>query len=110
MVWQQVIQIGAKMTKKLVLISKEYTIDSIGQRVPKEERKEVFCDVGSVTAGEFARAGAIGFKPVYQFKVWEAEYNGQEIVEYDGQRYSVYRTYLSENHRMELYVHKDVGV
>ena len=98
------------MTKKLVLISKEYTTDSIGQKIAQEVRKEVICDVGSITAGEFAQAGAIGFKPVYQFKVWDVEYNGQDIVEYDGQRYSVYRSYRSENHRMELYVHKDVGV
>lgn len=98
------------MVSKLKLISKVYTEDSIGQMVAEESATEVFADVLSVSASEFANAGVLGFKALFQFQVWTNEYSGQDVVEYENARYSIYRTYDNPNGRTELYVQRDVGV
>jgi len=98
------------MTGKIKLITKSYLPDQIGQLIPTEEEKTIFCDVSSVSATEFANAGAMGLKPSYLIRVWTAEYNGADIVEYNSKRYSVYRTYEAQNGRTELYIQEDVGV
>lgn len=97
------------MTKKLVLISKAYTKDEIGQLVATDVRKEVFCDVMSITSKEFLNAGTLGLKPKYEFRIWRNEYNGEQFVEYEGIRYEVYRTYEQGNGRIELYTQNEVG-
>ena len=37
------------------------------------------------------------------------DYNGEPIVEYNGQRYSIYRTYIGKNDMIELYVERKGG-
>ena len=98
------------MVGKIKLIGKTYTEDAIGQLEPAEVETEVFADVLSVSASEFANAGALGFKPLYQFQVWIREYSGEDVLEYEGVRYSIYRTYNNPNGRVELYAQKDVGI
>lgn len=97
------------MTKKLKLVSKQYTVDDLGQKKATEIEKEVFCDVMSISQKEFQSAGLVGMKPTYEFRVWLSEYNGEEVCIYEGKRYSVYRTYCQGNGRIELYVEKDTG-
>lgn len=43
-------------------------------------------------------------KPEYRFLVWNYEYEGEETLEYDEKTYSVYRTYIRDDGRIELYV------
>lgn len=97
------------MTKKLILITQEYTVDELGQRISKNTEREVFCDLMSISQKEFQSAGILGLKPVHEFRVWLSEYNGEDTCIFDGVRYSVYRTYCPGNGRIELYVEKDVG-
>ena len=91
-------------TTKIKLVQKTYSTDSIGQKIALEEIHEVFADVMSITAKEFANAGILGLKPKYEFRVWLAEYNNEEFVDYNGKRFKVYRTYAQGNGRIELYV------
>ena len=86
-----------------------YTTDSIGQVIPTEERLDVIAEISSITQSEFMDAGQIGLKPDLRFEVWTAEYNGQENVEMDGTRYSVYRTYKRSDGRTELYTERRSG-
>ena len=51
----------------------------------------------------------MGIKPEFIVKVWEREYNGETLLEYEGKRYVIYRTYLVSDGRTELYCQKDVG-
>lgn len=37
------------------------------------------------------------------------DYNGEDIVEIDGNRYSVYRTYRAKADEIELYLEKKAG-
>lgn len=98
------------MVSKISLISKTYTEDAIGQKIPTEVETEIFADVASISANEFAKAGELGFKPLFKFNVWQNEYSGQEILKYKGVKYSIYRTYNNQKGRTELYAQKDVGI
>lgn len=85
------------------------TVDSIGQRVYEEEKTAVFADIESITQSEFLAAGQTGHKPELKFLIWRADYKGQQFVDYNNKRYSIYRTYEAKNGRIELYAEKRAG-
>ena len=75
-----------------------------------ETRQRVFCNVQSVSTSEWFEGGRSGLNPVYRFTMFEPDYNGEEIVEFNGVRYAVYRTYHAKDNNIELYVQKEGGV
>ena len=76
-----------------------------------EKVTEVFCDVKSITQTEWFEAGRIGIEhPAFIFIINRNEYDNQQIVEYRGQRYGVYRTYMAKNENLELYCEAKGGV
>lgn len=92
------------------LIAKTYKVDAIGQRVPQETSREVFCSVSSVSGTEFLDAGRSGIRAAYKITMYEPDYAGEEIAKLDGVRYAVYRTYLAKNEQIELYLERKAGV
>ena len=97
-------------SRVLTLIKTTYTVDSIGQQVPQETRRNVFCNISSVSASEFFDAGRAGLKPEYRATMFAPDYEREEIVELDGVQYGVYRTYLGSNETIELYLERKTGV
>lgn len=97
------------MSDVLNLISESFTTDKYGNQVATETKTEVFCEVYSITQNEFYSAGKEGFRPSFRFDVFFDDYADQQIVEYNGKRYSIYRTYRN-NDTMELYAEMRVGV
>ena len=95
--------------KKIKLISNAYTCDSIGQFVPTESEKSVFAIVRSASQSEFFNAGENGFKPDKVFDVLMTEYEGQMRVKYGNDIYSIYRSYVRDDGRIELYTEMRVG-
>jgi hypothetical protein len=65
--------------------------------------------VGSITQSEFYEGGRNGLNPEYRFTVFFADYEDETIIEYKGKRYAVYRTYLTRNDKLELYVERKGG-
>ena len=65
----------------ITLIKKTYTTDAIGQQVPVETRRTVFCDLRSVTRNEWAAAGQLGLNPELMAVMFAPDYHGEEIVE-----------------------------
>lgn len=71
---------------------------------PAEIRRNVFCEVHSVSRSEFYRAMENGLRPSFVFMLSdEAEYNGEKICEYHGKRFRIVRTYY-DLQRVELVV------
>lgn len=97
-------------SRVITLIQTTYTVDKIGQQVPVEIGRDVFCNVSSVSASEFFDAGRAGIKPEYRVTMFAPDYEQEEIVELDGKRYGVYRTYLGQNETVELYLERKAGV
>lgn len=92
------------------LIKNAKTQDSKGVWRKTETSRTIFCrQVDSVTSAEFFDGGRNGLNPSLRFIVFFADYEGESIVEYEGQRYSVYRTYHNKTDDMELYVERKGG-
>ena len=94
---------------KITLITTEYTQDNLGEWIETREESTVFAYVSSVTMSEFYEAGLQGFKPEFRFSVWMSEYDGQEVLEYNDKVYTIYRTYMRDDGRIELYVTEKKG-
>lgn len=92
------------------LIKPNYTQDSIGQYIYAETERQVYCDVRSITRAEWFEAGRNGMQPIYIFAMFGPDYEGEQIVEYEGKRYGVYRTYRGRNETIELYVEEKGGL
>lgn len=93
----------------LDLISQTYQADDIGQLIPSETVRQVFCSVSSVSRAEFYEAGRAGLKAAFQVIVPACDYNGEEECILDGVRYSIYRTYLRKGEDLELYLERRAG-
>lgn len=94
----------------IYLIEEVKTQNSIGEWISKETERMVYANVKSVTSTEFFNASQIGLAPEYRFTMFAADYQGEQIAKYNGERYAVYRAYQAGTDRMELYVQKEVGV
>lgn len=94
----------------IYLISVTYTTDGIGQKVPTETRKQVFCKMRSVSQSEWFEAGRNGLKAELQATMFAYDYSGEEICEYNGKRYGVYRTYFRGTDEIELYLERKAGL
>lgn len=83
---------------------------SVGASADDDVEKEVFASVDPVGRDEFNAAGEAGMKAEYKFTVWAAEYDGEEEVEYNGRRLSIYRTYgARRDDKTELYTAERAG-
>lgn len=92
------------------LIKENYEADKIGQRISKESERTVFCNVKSITRQEFFEAGRNGLKPALTFEIFAYDYDGEKIIEYQGRRYGVYRTYRGKHDKMDLYTEEKAGL
>ena len=92
------------------LISQTLTADELGYPIASETFYETFAKVRSVTQTEFFSAGKNGITPDFSFVVNDAEYHGQRLLEYEGKRYGIYRTYQPNNDTVELYAGYKSGV
>lgn len=92
------------------LITTTHTRDENGIMQASETEQRVFCNVQSVSASEWFEGGRSGLNPAYRFTMFEPDYNGQEIVRFNGARYAIYRTYHTKDNMIELYVQKEGGV
>ena len=81
-----------------------------GVWLPIETKRQVFCQVDSITQSEYFEAGRNGLNPAYRFRIFMGDYADEETIEYKGQRYAVYRTYLRRDDNIELYVERKGGV
>ena len=72
--------------------------------VPTPDKRLVYANVTSVSSAEFFEGGRNGLNPEYRMIMFAPDYEGEEVVEYNGTRYTVYRTYQSRSDTIELYV------
>lgn len=68
--------------------------DEFGNPVRREETTEILCEIRSVTRSEFYSAAQSGLTPSLALRISHAvDYNGQKLVEVEGDLYSVIRAY-----------------
>lgn len=92
------------------LVKLEHTEDEIGQQIPVETSRDVFCSIESISGKEWLEAGQKGLNPEIKITMFCYDYENETIVEINGKRYAVYRTYLGKNETIELYLEKKAGI
>ena len=92
---------------ELVGVAKEQ--DDFGVWRETTTKRTVFCNVKSVTRAEFFDAGRNGLNPQFVFTMFYADYQNEPMVEYNGETYAVYRTYLRRDDTLEVYVERKGG-
>lgn len=92
------------------LIAVTYAEDDIGQRVPAETTRDVFCNIASVSANEWFEAGRAGMQAALKVTMFAPDYQGEQIAVVEGVRYGIYRTYRAKNETLELYLERRAGI
>src|SRR5690625_5138303 len=87
---------------ELELIEETFISDDIGNQIPVENKTTLYCNVKSVGRSEFYNASTSDLKPELIFVVHGYEYNGEKKVLFNGQQYSVIRTYATNFEEVEL--------
>lgn len=98
------------MDDVITLIDQRYWTDENGVQQAETTRREVYCQVHSVSRDEFFSGGRNGLNPSFEFTVFAGDYWDEMVVEYRGKQYAVYRTYrVPESDYLELYVERKGG-
>jgi len=96
------------MIDVITLISRSTAVDTYGDPVITETRRDVFAEVLSIGQKEFYQAQAIGLQPELKFRMQDyLDYDYETVIEYSGTRYRVLRTYRTGN-VLELTVYREV--
>ena len=85
--------------------------DELNQVVEVERiTSTVIGEVGSVTQTEFFSGGRNGLNPSLKVVMYDFEYDGEPIIEWNNRRYSVYRTFMVPGtDKIELYLEEKGG-
>lgn len=99
------------MDKSIVfnLLVPTRTQDALLQWTEQLTARQVFGQKTSVTANEFFYAGQNGHSPEFRIVMFGPDYQGEELLELDGEIYSIYRTYQGKNDTLELYAERRRG-
>ena len=96
------------MVDTIKLISFATTKDEYGIQQLTPTSREILCEVSSIGSQEWSNGRRLGLNAQYQFKVFFADYQNEEVVEYRGKNYSIYRTFIKGDY-IELYVEMKKG-
>lgn len=68
--------------------------DDLGQPIIEEKPFMIFCSKLSITRAEHAIAGQLGHKPEMVLIVDSDAYDKETLLEYRGQKYNIYKSFL----------------
>lgn len=98
------------MDDTLILVSLTYETDDYGVRRDVEHETEVFCEVNSVTRAEYFQGGRNGLNPELVFTVADVDYGGEAVCRYNGNQYTIYRSYhIPGSDYLELFAERRGG-
>ena len=96
------------MTDVIELIKQTVSTNTYGIEEMTETEREVFCKVESVSQTEFYAAANSEFNPEFRFTIFFGDYQGEALLAFNDNRYSIYRTYRTGDD-LELYAERKVG-
>lgn len=98
------------MDDTLKLIAETRTKNDRAQYVAAETvSDDILCEVVSITRTEWDGAQQRGYDAVICLKVFFADFAGQRVAEWNGERFEIYRHFQAGDH-VELYLGRKVGV
>ena len=90
------------------LIAEAIHENEYAQQIGDPERREIFVSVESISRNEFFDAGRNGINPELKFITPSINYNCEGLIEYEGDVFTIYRTY-EQGENVEIYAQKKVG-
>lgn len=97
------------MNDVITLIKQTRGVDDYGDPSITETTRDVFAKLGSIGQKEFYQAHAVGLQPEIKFILADyLDYEGENLVQHDGQRYRVLRTYR-KGQELEITVYREVN-
>lgn len=93
----------------IYLISNSQVQDSLGIWQDQTTERKVYAQKMSITQTEWFEGGRAGLNPALMFKMFSGDYNGENMLTYEGATYTIYRTYLDRNEMIELYTELKKG-
>ena len=97
------------MNDVITLVQQNRSVDDYGDPVITETARDVFAKLGSIGQKEFYQAHAVGLQPEIKFILADyLDYDGEEIVLHNDQRYRVLRTYR-KGQELEITVYREVN-
>ena len=104
------------MDDVITLIKEKVTgHDQYGNEIREEYRREVFCQVFSITRNEFYSAATANLHPELTVRLSDfMDYEGEKLALYAGSFYSIIRTYRDQGpsaafNAIELILQRKVG-
>lgn len=100
------------MNDIITLIPVEEGIErgNIYRSLQRENAREVYAKVSSVGEREFYDSAQAGYDLSLKAEVWIWDYDGEQMLGYDGEEYRIVRTYRNDKQRkIELYCEKAKG-
>lgn len=96
----------------IYLINLVKSEDEIGNYIPSSEtRTKCYAKKQSVKSGEYYNAIEVGLSPNCEFIIKKINYNGEEELEWNGERYQVIRTIDPKNkYDIVLVCEKKIGI
>lgn len=73
----------------IYLVKETYTGDALGNQVPTTLSTKVYAKKQSVRSSTFYAASQSGFKPEAEFVIRKSEYSGQQLLDWNDDRYSI---------------------
>lgn len=97
--------------REVYLISQSETLDANNQPIATETKSAaLFVELRSVSRNEFFESRQGGLFPQFSFIISAFDYHNEKIVEYNGERFAVYRTYEPDDDTIEIYCQIESGV
>lgn len=91
------------------LITEIYAENDYGVLGPSRTSRTIYATVDSVSQSEWFQGGRNGLNPEFKVTTFSGNYNGEEVAEYKGRLYSIYRTYQPHPDTIELYLERRKG-
>ena len=91
------------------LVREEPKRDVYGVWKTEQTKRDLFCQVDSVTRAEFFDGGRNGLNPEYKFTMFFGDYHGEDTLIYENRAYSIYRVFHGRNDTVELYAERKGG-
>ena len=89
---------------KIKLITRtKSTKDARNQWNYTETARDVYARPAAVTRNEYYTAGQIGISPDNLFIISAFDYHDETLLEYNGQKMRIYRTYPRNENEIEIY-------
>ncbi|MBR2653964.1 MAG: hypothetical protein IKD59_05345 [Lachnospiraceae bacterium] len=91
------------------LIADSYALNDYGVYVKTSQERKVFVSVSSISSTEWFEGSRNGLNPQYRFTMFSHDYQGEKVIEYNGTRYTIYRTFNRTVDKIELYAELKKG-